>query len=83
MLEVGKGGVTKIVRGVDIGLLDLFCVVDTDKGGGRLVPLGGVFYETYAEALHAYDRALKEIYNNKDTYGALLVCELIYAEPPV
>ena len=59
----------------------LYCVIDTDKGGGLLVPINGVFYENYKDAHKVYEKALREIYHGDDTYGALLIYRLVLAGP--
>jgi len=48
-----------------------FIVVDTDKGGGRL--LGGPIYESWDDALTAYRKMVAEIYPNGDPHGAVVI----------
>ena len=48
-----------------------YIVVDTDKGGGRL--LGGPIYEIFNDALIAYRKMVAEIYPNGDTYNAVVI----------
>ncbi len=60
----------------------LFCVIDTDKGGGLLVPINGAFYESYEDAYKVYEKALLDIFHGNDTYGALLIYKLEFAGPP-
>ena len=59
----------------------MWIVVDTDKGGGMLVPIGGVIYENPEDALACYDKAVAEIYGGNDPYSAVQIFELCGVSP--
>ena len=54
----------------------LYAVVDTDKGGGMLVPVGGVLYEGLAYAEIGYNKARSELYPEGDPFKALQLYRL-------
>ncbi len=59
----------------------MYIVVDTDKGGGRLVPIGGVIHEHWADAVESYKKAVAKIYNGDDSYGAVIIfqCSQVFS----
>lgn len=62
-------------------VVNLWIVVDTDKGGGMLVPLGGVIYEDPAEVLACYDKAVAEILAGDNSGQEIQIFELHNINP--